>query len=395
MLFLKSRLYCRVFLLWNWYLQKVNCYDAIIVGGGLAGLTSALELSGRGYNVAVFEKSPYPRHKVCGEYLSREVVPYLENLGVDLSRGVGINTFKLSTRRGKSFTAKLPLGGIGISRYALDNALYRKCSEQNVRFYFETVDQMSFEENKFKVYGALDTCYQAKVVIGAYGKRSNLDKALDRPFIKQKSPWLAVKAHYTLPDFPENQVALHNFEGGYCGLSRTETGAVNMCYLASYDTFSRYKDIQAFNKNILSQNPHLNAFFEKAKPLWEQPLSIAQISFAQKKAVANHILFCGDTAGLIHPLCGNGMAMAIHSAKLAAEGIAKYIESADFSRKMLEDDYARTWKRHFDLRLRFGRSLQHLLIRDQLSGALFSGLAKFPGLTNLVIRKTHGNPISV
>ena len=257
-------------------------FDVIIVGGGLAGLTAALELTNSGLAVAVFEKSPYPRHKVCGEYLSCEVLPYLQSLGVDLSMAVSINTLLLSTRNGKSFTKKLPLGGIGISRYALDDILYQKCLELKVQFFFQTVTQISFAGEKFKIVDAAKKAYQARVVIGAYGKRSNLDKELNRPFIKQKSPWLAVKAHYRHPQFPENQVALHNFVGGYCGLSRTETGAVNMCYLASYQNFSRYKNIKAFNEHILTRNPHLKAFLEEAKPMWDQPLSIAQVSFAKK-----------------------------------------------------------------------------------------------------------------
>ena len=373
----------------------MNCYDAIIVGGGLAGLTAALDLSGRGLRVAVFEKYRYPRHKVCGEYLSREILPYLQKLGVDLQHAVPITTLQLSTQEGRSFRTKLPLGGMGISRYALDHLLYRNCLESGVKVFFEKIEQINFKKDRFSVSGQKNERYQAKVVIGAYGKRSGLDKSLHRAFVEEKSPWLAVKAHYRHPDFPQNQVALHSFEGGYCGLSKTETGAVNLCYLASYENFMKFRDINSFNNNVLKLNPFLRAFLEEAAPMWEQPLSIAQVSFAKKEAVLDHILFCGDTAGLIHPLCGNGMAMAIHSAKLAAEEVAAFLLSGEKDRTTMEKNYKMAWNKQFEKRLRFGRALQQLLISNSLSNVVFSSLANFPVLTRYIIRKTHGNPIAV
>ncbi|MCX2719649.1 NAD(P)/FAD-dependent oxidoreductase [Lentiprolixibacter aurantiacus] len=369
--------------------------NVLVLGGGLAGLTAALELSLNGVAVTVIEKTAYPRHKVCGEYVSREVVPYLKDLGVALDKGVFIDHFVLSTQKGRSFSFQLPLGGIGISRYALDHLLYQRCVEEGVGFIFDTAIGLDYLGGQFEVKRTNGSSHRSQFVIAAYGKRSNLDKSLKRPFAYQKSPWLAVKAHYTFPDFPDNQVALHNFEGGYCGLSKTETGAVNMCYLASYSNFSKYRNIEEFNQNVLSRNPFLSDFLKEAQPLWKSPLSIAQVSFEKKNVVTNHILFCGDTAGLIHPLCGNGMAMAIHSAKMAAEGIIRYYNVSGFDRVSLEQEYQKNWQQHFEQRMRLGRKLQHLLLRENISGALMAGLSRFPSLARRIIQKTHGKPIAV
>ena len=73
-------------------------------------------------------------------------------------------------------------------------------------------------------------------MIGAYGKRSSLDIKLNRQFIKRKSPYLAVKIHVK-GDFPDDVVALHNFEGGYCGVSKVENDSINLCYITNYDAF--------------------------------------------------------------------------------------------------------------------------------------------------------------
>ena len=216
---------------------------------------------------------------------------------------------------------------------------------------------------------------------------------MNRDFIQQKSPWLGVKAHYHFRDFPDNLVALHNFKGGYGGLSKTETGAVNFCYLAEYKTFKEAGNIENFNKNIVRQNPFLNLFLDKAEMIFEKPLGIAQISFQKKQAVENHMSMCGDTAGLIHPLCGNGMAMAIHSAKIAAEHISKYFKDKAYSRTQMEENYGAEWKKTFGRRLKMGRRLQSLLMMPAVSETLITTVTRSPKLLQQLIKSTHGKPI--
>ena len=372
----------------------MNKYDVIIVGGGLSGLTSAIALSKLGYSILLFEINTYPHHKVCGEYISSEIYPYLKSLGIDLlaAGAVPISNFEISTVSGKKATAELPLGGLGLSRFTFDELLYQKAKAQNVAFKFSKVTNISFENNKFQVESVVGIS-EASIVLGAYGKRATLDKSLKRSFSAEKQDWLAVKAHYTHNNFPDNLVALHNFEGGYGGLSKTETGAVNFCYLTNYKSFKRFNDISSFNKKIVSKNPYLQDFFEQAVPIFETPMAIAQFSFQQKKPVENHILMCGDTAGLIHPLCGNGMAMAIHSAKLAAALMHNFFQDKDYTRARMEEDYSAIWKSTFSSRLWFGRKLQHVLLNKWTMEASIHIAATSNSALTYAISKTHGKTI--
>lgn len=373
----------------------MDSYDVIIIGGGLAGLTAAIQLAMEQYNILLLERHAYPHHKVCGEYVSNEVIPYLEDLGVVLPKTVSIDTLQLSTRKGKLLQTKLPLGGFGISRYAFDHALYKKALSVGVSVKFETVKNVEFLKDSFNVSTEKENRYSANLVIGAYGKRSGLDKQLNRNFIGKNAPWLGVKAHYALPEFPDNLVALHNFEGGYGGLSKTETGAVNFCYLVSYKSFQAEKNIEKFNSTIISRNKFLNQFLEKAEPLFAEPLSIAQVSFERKQLVEGHILMCGDTAGLIHPLCGNGMAMAIHSAKIVSERIVDYFKNSEYGRSEMESDYEKEWGNAFTRRLQTGRILQSILLNPGASNMLMKAVSRSPALIKSLIKRTHGKPISL
>lgn len=368
-------------------------FDVIIVGGGLAGLTAAIHLRRENYKVAVFESKQYPHHKVCGEYISNEVIPYLEFLGVTLPPTFQLNELLLSTESGKALRAKLPLGGFGLSRYTFDNLLYHRAMDLGVLVRICSVTSITYEKDSFKVGVDNGSEYHCKFVIGAYGKRAALDKDLQRNFIQKKSPWLGVKAHYKLDSFPNNLVAIHNFKGGYGGLSKTENGAVNFCYLVSYDSFKKERDIGGFNRNVMAKNPYLNAFLRNAEMIFEQPLSIGQISFHRKKPVEQHILMCGDTAGLIHPLCGNGMAMAIHSAKIASESIHTYFKNGHQNRSWLERDYEAQWKHMFATRLWMGRQLQGALLSPKLSNLAMGILANSPYIVNKLIKSTHGKNI--
>tara|TARA_R110002051_G_scaffold257435_6_gene316465 strand:- start:8601 stop:9719 length:1119 start_codon:yes stop_codon:yes gene_type:complete len=368
-------------------------YDICIIGGGLAGLTAAIHLAQKQCCVIVFEKLEYPNHKVCGEYVSNEIIPYLKSLGITLPNEVEIKKLQFSTLQGNSITVELPLGGIGISRYTFDYLLYKKALTLNIKFVFEAVTSVNFETDSFRIQTDSGLTFISKTAIGAYGKRANIDKYLKRSFIEKKSSWLGVKAHYQLPDFPKNIVALHNFKGGYGGLSKTETGAVNFCYLVNYKTFKLEKDIESFNKKIVSQNPFLKTFLKEAIPIFNQPLSIAQISFDKKNPVENHILMCGDSAGLIHPLCGNGMAMAIHSAKIASELLFEYLNASNPDRNFLEKKYQKQWNTTFKYRLWMGRNLQWLLMQNSLSNFIMKIVSRSPILLRLLIKQTHGKPI--
>lgn len=366
----------------------------VIIGGGLAGLTAAIHLSLKGFRVRLFEKEDYPHHKVCGEYLSNEILPYLNSLGVvlDSLKPVEIDKLVYSTSSGKAINAKLPLGGIGISRYALDNFLYKVAKSQGVEVIQEEVLSVSIENDNHKITTSSNT-YAAKLVLGAYGKRSILDKRLQREFIEKKTGWLAVKAHYKLKDYPEDTVSLHNFPGGYCGLSKTETGAVNVCYLTTYKSFKKHKDPNTFKDKVLSENNYLGEFFKQAESDFEKDITIAQISFDKKSRIEDHIIMLGDAAALIHPLCGNGMAMAIHSAKIASEKIEEHFISNDFNRKLLEKEYTEEWNRHFRSRLITGRILQKILLNPSLAEASQHTVQLFPFLLPQIIKRTHGRPV--
>jgi flavin-dependent dehydrogenase len=145
-------------------------------------------------------------------------------------------------------------------------------------------------------------------------------------------------------------------------------------------------------KQVLMQNPHLKYIFENAEFVFDKPLVINEISFAKKTPIENHMLMVGDTAGLITPLCGNGMAMAIHSAKIASELIIRQIKEG-FSREEFEKKYKKEWNADFSTRLLIGRTVQKLFGDKWLSEVAAIGFRLFKPALNLIVKSTHGKVI--
>ena len=98
--------------------------DVVLIGGGLAGLTAAIHLSKKGLKVTLIEKSDYPRHKVCGEYISNEILPYLQWLDIDISelQPTNIKNFRFTSRSsttlGRFWYQSLYTGSFFISKGA-------------------------------------------------------------------------------------------------------------------------------------------------------------------------------------------------------------------------------------------------------------------------------------
>ncbi|RNC88106.1 MAG: NAD(P)/FAD-dependent oxidoreductase [Winogradskyella sp.] len=370
--------------------------DVVIIGGGLAGLTSAIHLSKHGFYVALIEKNTYPKHKVCGEYVSNEVLPYLKFLGFNpFDYGAKhISEFQLTTHNNKTIKAKLPLGGFGISRYTLDFELYKLALGHGIEVMTDTVLDVSFSDNSFTIQTKSNHNLESEIVIGAFGKRSTLDVKFQRKFIKKKSPYLGVKTHVS-GNFPEDTVALHNFKGGYCGVSKVENDHINLCYITSYKSFKKYKSIEAFQDAVMFQNKDLKTIFQSTIQEFDKPLTISQISFETKSPVENHMLMCGDSAGMIHPLCGNGMGMAIRGAQLASKVIIDYLEGKITSREQMETLYKKQWQQTFGFRLKVGHTIAFLFRQDWLAPRLLTFLKWFPFLVPRIIKMTHGKPMQL
>ena len=375
-------------------MKITTTFDVIIVGGGLAGLTSAIHLSTRKKRVLLIEKNEYPKHKVCGEYISNEVLPYLNSLGINpINEGAKqITKVHISTTKSNLIKGELPLGGFGMSRYFLDNLLVKKAHLNGVQILKDTVDSIHFKKDSFTITTKSSGVFQSKITIGAFGKRSSLDQKMKRKFIQKKSPYLAVKIHVK-GVFPENLVALHNFKGGYCGVSKVEDNAINVCYITEYRSFKKHKNFTDFQEQVVFKNEHLRKIFKESTPVFEKPLTISQVSFQTKSPVEDHIIMCGDTAGMIHPLCGNGMGMAISSARLASVRILQFLNGEIKTREGLEKQYLRDWNKEFKIRLKAGHFIAWLFRNQTISQIAYSILKRIPSLLPKMIKFTHGKQL--
>lgn len=362
-------------------------YDIIIIGGGLAGLVSSIQLSKGGKKVLLIEKKKYPFHRVCGEYISNETRPFLASIGLDFSKlnVKEINKFQFTSPSGRVLETDLDLGGFGISRYIIDDELYQLATSVGVAFLLEnTVESVDFNEDKFTVKTPFDT-FESKYVIGTFGKRTKLDATLQRDFFTKRSPYIGVKYHIKT-NFPKDLIALHNFKDGYCGISAIEDDKYCLCYLTTRENLREHGTISAMEKNILWKNPHLQKIFTESEFLYDKPEVINEISFAPKTTIENHILMAGDAAGLITPLCGNGMAMAIHGAKLLSDSILQNYDD----RNLVEKTYQNAWKKHFEKRLWIGRNVQKLFGNEVISEIALSTMKTIKPLLNTIIKATHG-----
>ncbi len=372
-----------------------STYEVAIIGGGLAGLSMAIQCAAKGISVVLFEKEKYPYHKVCGEYISLESKPFLESLGLpfaELNLPV-IKQLKLSDANGKLYSFPLDLGGFGISRYCLDEELYKIAIGQGASIFTETkVTNVSFENDVFSVESFV-SLIKAKIVVSSYGKRSNLDIKWSRPFAKQKANklnnYVGIKYHIQ-HEHPADEIVLHNFYNGYCGMSKIEENKSCLCYLTTAENLKNSNNsIDQMQQEILFKNPQLKEIFTNAIFLYKEPLVISQISFTKKSQIENHMLMLGDSAGLITPLCGNGMSMSLHSSKLAFEIIESYL-GKEISRQQMEELYSKKWKDNFATRLMIGRIVQRVF-GGELSTSLFlKTMQLFPHIARKLIRSTHG-----
>ena len=372
-------------------------YDIGIIGAGLAGLALAIESVKAGRKVILFEKETFPYHKVCGEYISNESWNYIKTLEVDLDSMdlPKINQLKISSAEGNELNQQLDKGGFGVSRYTLDFELVKIAKQLGVHVLENTkVEDVQVNVDAATIITSKQP-YFAKIAVGAHGKRSVLDKKLNRPFMGKAQPssknYVGIKYHIKA-QLPDNLIGLHLFKDGYCGISKVEgIDRFCLCYLTLASNVKNSGSIEKMEDDILSKNLYLKEYLGYER-YYEKPLVISQINFTRKNPIEDGVFMLGDAAGLIVPLCGNGMSMALKAAH-EFHKLSEQFLRLELSKNNLEKSYLKFWKEEFGPRLAAGRILQNLFYNKYLVNPMLKLLAQTPRLTAKIIRLTHGKDI--
>jgi len=362
--------------------DSVLSLDAVIIGAGPAGSTLAALLAGRGLDVALVDRDVMPRDKLCGEFLSYDALPVLERLGVDASidaaGGPRIDRCRVvGNRRTYEFT--FPHPARGVSRLLLDDLLFRTAVTRGARR-FDGWMASRMEQRQITIErGEERRVLQARVIAGAWGRWGRFDQQLGRAFVRDRSRRnFGFKRHYRPTESVEaGTIDLYSFGRGYLGVNGIEGGLTNICGLVHASRLAGHKGRwDAFVDALRDEEPQLERLYAAHEPAQEQFLSSEPVIFRARSPVEHGVFMVGDASGVIDPLTGNGMAMAIQSALLAAPLLLRVVHTPK-DRAVMEQQYRAEHARMFGSRIAWSRRTARLLSRPRLLDAalIASGLA--------------------
>lgn len=296
--------------------------EALVVGGGLAGSAVAITLSRAGRDVVLIEREAQAQDKVCGEFLSREALRYLELLGLDVATigAVPIGSVRLAGPAGVS-EAKLPFQAMSLTRRRLDEELLRLAAVNGVRVVRGCrVQGLEREGSSWCATVDSEKPMSADAVFLATGKHDVRGRA--RPKGKQ-ADLVAFKMYWRLAPGQaaklDGHVELMLYRGGYAGLQPVEEGVANLCCLVERAELQRlggrWEQLLAA---MQSQCGLLRERLQGAHALLDKPLAVSSIPYGYVRAKSDGVWALGDQAAVIPSFTGDGMSIALHSGCLAA-----------------------------------------------------------------------------
>ena len=330
-----------------------HSYDLAIIGGGPAGAAAAITAARSGASVLLLERGRYPRHKVCGEFVSAEAIGLLKWLLGEFADDLFRAPIALTESRlfldGRTIHVPIRPAAVSIARYDLDLALWKAACREGAAAYQETAVQRVEGGNPFRIQTSAGE-FRARAVINASGRWSNLNWSnlkrsnlnwpnSNRSHAKPVPPhrnggprWLGLKAHFY--GEMEPVVDLYFFEGGYCGVQPVRNGAstVNVCALfqpaAPERKLSRSSpsrpDASASFDDLFARHPVLR---ERARH-WKlafPALSTFPVTFRNPRPVSGTIFNAGDAAAFVDPFVGDGISLALRGGNLAARNAGRFL----------------------------------------------------------------------
>ena len=362
-------------------------YDLIVVGGGPAGTSVAITCARNGARVLLLERGRFPRHKVCGEFVSAESLDLLAGLLAPQHAQLLSEAVRISRARvfldGRTLRAPVNPPAASISRLDLDDALWHSAEQCGVEGRQQTAVQSISGTGPFLVRTSGGD-FESGALVNASGRWSNLNPA---PHVQQSSvKWLGLKGHFA-ESSPLASVDLYFFDGGYCGVQPvdikgvTPSGRVNACAMVRADVASTLP-------GVFRCHPGLEERSRGWEPL-SDPVSTSPLVFREPRPERDGVLMIGDAAAFVDPFVGDGISLALRSGSLAGESLIPF-----FAGNISLPQAARNYRAAYEGRLvpvfRASSRIRRLLSLPQIIRTpILRLLEKTPAIGRYLVSRTR------
>ncbi len=351
----------------------------LVVGGGLAGPAAAISLARAGCEVMVIEREAKAQHKVCGEFLSREALQYLDSLGVAMESlgAVAIQRVRLAG----GGEVELPFPAMSLTRRALDDELLRLAELAGATVLRGCRVESIKREGKAWCVEVGSTTLQAESVFLATGKHD----LRGRPRPKGQQPDLVgFKMYWQLAEDQaaalDGAVELMLYRGGYAGLQPVEAGAANLCCLVERSELQRLGGwdglLQAMQQDCVLLRQRLRG----ARPLLDKPLAISSIPYGYVRESTDGVWALGDQAAVIPSFTGDGMSIALHSGCLAAYMYLNGDTAESFQRQL---------KNELSRQVALATTISRGLVWGPSRSVMTAAVRLWPGALGVVAKQTR------
>src|ERR1700722_6221335 len=364
-------------------------YDVIVIGGGPAGTSAAITCAGSGARVLLLERGRYPRHKVCGEFVSAESLDLLVDLLAPLPAWSFSDSIRIPRVQmfldGRKLHAPVVPPAASISRWDLDAALWDSAEHCGVDSRQQTAVQSISGTGPFLVETSAGE-FESRAVINASGRWSNLNSAA-AGIQNHRAKWLGLKGYFSETSAPPS-ADLYFFEGGYCGVQRVEltdevdgSGRVNACAVVRADVASTLPEVFACH-------PVLQERSRGWKPL-SDPVSTSPLVFQKPQPERDGILMAGDAAAFVDPFVGDGISLALRSGRLAGECLIPFLAGTT-SLSKAASNYRATYERRLEPVFRTSSKIRRLLgLSQSVRSSILRVLERAPAITRYLLSKTR------
>lgn len=395
-------------------------YDAIVIGAGPAGATTAIRLAQAGWSVALVEKRDFPRRKVCGECIAATNLPLLDALGVgDAFRDIAgpeLRRVGLFVGKRKIIAPLPPLDAVNhrwgraLGREHLDTLLLQRAAEVGANVWQpwtvkgEEYDGAQHACTLVRTGGSDTVRLRAPVLVRAHGSWEPGPEELANAHAGVRTPHrdgdlFAFKGTYRDARIEPGLLPVLAFSGGYGGMVLGDHGHATVAFCVRRDTLRAQRALHPGRKAALAALDYVQAQCTGVRDALADATQVGDWLAAGPIQPGIHSPWradgsfaVGNLAGEAHPIFGEGISMAIQSAWLLCDRLLAQparLPTQDSSREQIADlgrDYARRWHRQFAPRIRLAAVCAHLAMRPQAAAALLPVLQRTPGLLTLCAR---------